>query len=100
MSLTLGNFKFQTSAITGWESEDLKFGKEFTILLGENGTGKTPMMWGMAYALGYPLELAPDISNNSTHTSITLQQGDSEYKFIRSTAKDFAVAELLPGVIE
>lgn len=91
MSVNLENFKFQTNSITGWESEEIKFGKEFTILLGGNGTGKTPMMWGMAYALGYPLDLATDITNNSSHTSFILNHAGSKYKFVRSTSKEFLV---------
>ena len=91
MSVKINSFKYNSITPTGWISEEIKFGKEFTVLLGENGSGKTPMMWGIAYALGYPLELATEITTNVASTSIDLIVGTNNYTINRYLSEKFKI---------
>jgi len=45
----------------GWGSQDLEFGDKITQLYGPNGSGKTPIVLAIVYALGYPSIFRDDI---------------------------------------
>lgn len=97
MNIKLKSFRYFSSQATKWHSEQIEFSDYFTIFLGDNGTGKTPMLWGMAYALGYPHKLAPDISSNVDTAEICLTKGNADYTFARKIQETFFLSVTSKG---
>jgi hypothetical protein len=59
--MKLYSLRIEPRKPVGWESEGLLFGKNITELFGPNGSGKTPVIQSIAYALGYPVKYRDDI---------------------------------------
>ncbi|MCC7406351.1 MAG: hypothetical protein IT288_18295 [Bdellovibrionales bacterium] len=91
MKIKLKSFRYHSSLATKWQSEHIHFSPTFTVFMGDNGTGKTPMLWGMAYALGYPLALAPDIASNVDAAELVLEKNGVDYRFSRRIQDNFSV---------
>lgn len=91
MKIEIKSFRYYSSLATKWQSEPIKFSPAFTVFMGDNGTGKTPMLWGMAYALGYPLALAPEISSNVDVAEIVLNKNGIDYTFSRKLQDTFFI---------
>jgi len=65
----------------GWESAELFFANYVTELFGPNGSGKTPIVHSIVFALGYPVKYRDDILANCDAAVLTLV--DSENAKIR-----------------
>jgi AAA domain len=61
LSLRLKSLAYTRRGQDGWSSGPFPFSDGLTVLEGPNGAGKTPMLKGIAYCLGHPLQLPPDI---------------------------------------
>jgi hypothetical protein len=64
---------------SGWGSGCLTFGASTTLLLGPNGSGKTPLMRALAYCLGHPVELPPLLSERCRAVIIAMLTDDGRY---------------------
>ncbi|HYX32755.1 MAG TPA: AAA family ATPase [Oligoflexus sp.] len=91
MPLILKTYDYRPRGEGGWESERITFAEDFTIFGGENGSGKTPMLEGMGFALGYPLELPPEIIENCAAARLKVEINNVEYVIERLIEADFEV---------
>ncbi|MFP2896720.1 AAA family ATPase [Corallococcus sp. 4LFB] len=100
MSAQLLSVEFLPRGRLGWGTRLLDFSKSITLLLGPNGSGKTPIMHGIAYALGGAVSLPPAIrkmclairidirdSNNTKH-EITRSIEDNFQASVKSPSKE------------
>ncbi len=74
--------------VTGWGSRKLTFAKEITQLYGENGSGKTPIVKSLAYALGYKCEFRDEIYTRCDSVRLITLVDGKEYQFRRFYSKD------------
>jgi len=74
----------------GWRSKALKFGRVTTLVTGDNGAGKTPMLRALALALGAKVELPPEVLEHCQAVRLELQSGPTSVKIERSFAHVFA----------
>lgn len=81
------SLKFISKQPSGWESEELSFGKIITFLHGENGSGKTPLLLGIVYCLGYPSEFRNDIISNCLSIRLKIKIGTPTFVIERSLDK-------------
>lgn len=94
------NLKFVSKGSRGWESEELLFGRTMTFLHGENGSGKTPLLLGIVYCLGYPSEFRSDIVSNCLSVELKIKIGMNSFLIARTfdkrswSAKNLATDEL------
>jgi hypothetical protein len=66
------------------------FSDDLTILAGENGAGKTPMLKGLAYCLGYPIQLPPEIIIHCTSILLELYNDDRLVRLERKIQLEFS----------
>jgi len=59
--MRLLNLKFNPNQPNGWESPLLEFGYRTTSLFAKNGSGKTPIVQGIAFSLGSEVKFREDI---------------------------------------
>lgn len=69
----------------GWTSGRREFGTFQTFVTGENGAGKTPVMKGIAYALGHTLKLTDEVKANCASIRLTLRVDGRKVQIERST---------------
>ena len=89
MSVRLARLDFKPRGVSGWITPPLVFGAVLTILHGPNGSGKTPILKGLAFALGHPAKLPPDIVNHCESVCLTLSEGASRTTVERSIVDQF-----------
>jgi hypothetical protein len=68
--MRLVHFKFNPSQPNGWESPLLEFGYRTTSLFAKNGSGKTPIVQGIAFALGSETKFREDIRAHCRSVSL------------------------------
>jgi len=61
LSIYLKTLAFTRRGESGWTAGPYAFSRGITVLEGPNGAGKTPMLKGIAYCLGHPISLPPDV---------------------------------------
>src|ERR1017187_10009626 len=83
MSARLSALRFAPRGSSGWTTPNLKFGRILTLVLGPNGSGKTPILKGLAFALGHPVELPPDIRMRCESVSLALVEGGNPLRVER-----------------
>lgn len=59
--MRLKSLHIEPMGATGWESPVLEFGERTTMLFAPNGSGKTPLIRGLASALGFQNKFRTDI---------------------------------------
>jgi chromosome segregation ATPase len=57
---------------SGWSLPGLPFGDQITQLFGPNGSGKTPVIQSIAFALGYPIKFRDDIYKHCQAVVLTV----------------------------
>lgn len=90
MSFKLRRLEFRPRA-GGWTSGRLDFGEPFTLIHGPNGSGKTPLIKGMVYALGCPVEIPPEITSQCASVELDLESDDGLWRIERPFADTFSV---------
>lgn len=75
-NLNLESFQF-TSKENGWKSPLIEFADGITAFEGPNGSGKTPLMNGIAYAFGLSVSLPVDIVEKCQFAILNLKMLDN-----------------------
>ena len=91
MSARLHSLGFTPRGPSGWTTPFLEFGRIVTLVHGPNGSGKTPILKGIAFALGYPIELPPDVSRQCESVVLTISDGGNPVRIERVICDDFDV---------
>ncbi|MBP0598847.1 hypothetical protein J8I26_12070 [Herbaspirillum sp. LeCh32-8] len=87
--MKLLSLQFIPRGKSGWESPLLQFGERTTSLYAENESGKTPLMQGMAFCLGYHTTFREDIKDQCSAIELTIEYQGSQYRFSRDIGNDF-----------
>lgn len=74
-----------------WSSRRLVFGRRVTQLYGDNGSGKTPIVQSIAFALGYKVEYHLDILERVDRVVLEVQVDSNQYIITRRVKSDFDV---------
>ncbi len=89
MSARLSALRFAPRGSSGWTTPPLSFGRILTLVLGPNGSGKTPILKGLAFALGYPVELPPDVQTRCESVELTLTESGNPVRVERKIGQAF-----------
>jgi len=89
MSVRLQSFQYRPQGLDGWGSPFLHFGDMFTAVQGPNGSGKTPIMKGIAQGLGHEVELPPDVMTRCGFAELTLMVEGRSVVLTRRLDTDF-----------
>ena len=73
----------------GWGSGRLELAAQLTSLHAPNGSGKTPIVMMVVYALGYPITFRDDISSKCQSVRLDVTHGGVPYTIERIIDKDF-----------
>jgi hypothetical protein len=92
--MKLIKLKINPSGKDGWGSKDLMFGSDITQLYGPNGSGKTPVIHSIAFALGYPVRYREDIIAKCSSVSLTVEHEEELFTFERSFSDKFHIKVL------
>ena len=90
MSFKLRRLEFRPRA-GGWTSGSLRFGEPFTLIHGPNGSGKTPLIKGIVFALGCPVEIPLEISSRCSSVELDIEADDGLWRIERPFADKFSV---------
>lgn len=90
MSVRLKTFQFLPREEDGWGSPEYEFDKLTTLVTGENGAGKTPMLRGLALALGSKFELPQAIKDKSRAVRLVLDTSSGPVVVERSLGQTYA----------
>lgn len=75
----------------GWSSGKLSFGSRSTQLFAENGSGKTPIVQAIVFALGYKIDFRDDIIEHCDRVILEARADDKTYKIQRAVKARFDV---------
>jgi hypothetical protein len=92
MTVRLDSLRFVARDPAGLGTPELRFGNVLTLVLGNNGSGKTVILKGLAYALGHPIELPPEIRARSNSVVVGLREGDTRFLIERQIQSGFAIS--------
>lgn len=67
----------------GWGSGVLRFGGITTLLLGPNGSGKTPILKALDFCLGVPVELPPEVKERCLAVAVTFMGNAGPHRIER-----------------
>lgn len=73
----------------GWGSGELELASKVTTLHAPNGSGKTPIVLMLVYALGYPVTFRDDIASKCQSVRLKVHHGGVSYTIERVVDKDF-----------
>jgi hypothetical protein len=73
----------------GWGSGELEFASKVTSLHAPNGSGKTPIVLMVVYALGYPVTFRDDIASKCRSVRLKVHHGGVSYIIERVIDRDF-----------
>lgn len=90
MSVLLHSIEFSPRAsLKGWSSGPFLFSDVLTVIAGPNGAGKTPLLKGLAYCLGYAIQLPTEIIQKCATVRLVLKTGLDEISVERRIAVEF-----------
>jgi len=92
--MKLLELKIHPDGVHGWESSRLIFGDKITQLYGPNGSGKTPIMQSIVYALGFPVKFRNDISEHCSLVELKVLSANTVYTIKRNISTEFDVTVL------
>lgn len=75
----------------GWSSGRLAFGRRSTQLFAENGSGKTPIVQAIVFALGYKVDFRDDIIEHCDRVILEVAVDDRTYRIQRAVKVPFDV---------
>ncbi len=78
MSFALVSLEFVPRGEAGWSSNRLVFGDFLTLVRGPNDSGKTPILEGIAYALGNPAELPVEVRSACSAVVLEMKKETGE----------------------
>lgn len=87
----LKSLQFWSDNKNGWQSKELKFGKSFTFVHGENSCGKTPLLRSIFFALGMQASFRNDIIENATGVKLDIELSGVSYIFKRKFSDNYKV---------
>lgn len=90
--MKLLELKIHPEGQSGWQSNRLTFGEKITQLYGPNGSGKTPIIQSIVYALGYPVVFRNDINEKCASVELKVDFDGVTYTLLRDIGKQFSVA--------
>lgn len=85
---------------SGWESRNLLFADSVTQLFGPNGSGKTPLVQAIVFALGYKVEFRDDIVENCESVRLEIRSNEQTYVLHRKIGGRSDVSVEREGGIE
>ncbi len=92
VSFELVSFEFTPRGDAGWTSGRLVFGEFLTLVRGPNDSGKTPVMKGIAYALGNVAELPAEVRAHCSAAVLQVRSPDgSVCRISRDTSRSYPV---------
>ncbi|WP_224247983.1 hypothetical protein [Hyalangium gracile] len=91
MNPLLKSLRFQARRGAQWISTDFRFGTNLTVLHGPNGSGKTPVIKGIVYALGYPIELTPEVRASFESIEVVVSRDAEDYSIKRIVDSEFEI---------
>ena len=86
----LTSLLFNPRGSSGWTTGRLLFGRTINLFLGPNGSGKTPAMKGIPFALGHPIEFPADIKERCCSVTLNILTGAKEYAIERQITGGFS----------
>jgi predicted nucleic acid-binding Zn-ribbon protein len=89
--MKLRALKLLPSSPDGWESEELEFGKFVTELFAPNGSGKTPVIQSIAFALGFPVKYRDDVLQMCSAVRLVLSGREGDIQIVRRLGERFDV---------
>jgi hypothetical protein len=97
MNVLLHSLEFSPRGLRGWSSGPFRFSKALTVLEGPNGAGKTPLLKGLAYCLGYSIQLPLEIIRNCATVILKLESNDRVISVERSITLEFHITISIDG---
>lgn len=82
----------------GWSSGKLVFGRRSTQLFAKNGSGKTPLVQAIVFALGYKVDFRDDIIEHCDRVILEVAVDDKAYRIQRAVKASFDVTVECAGV--
>jgi len=95
--MKLLELKIHSEGAHGWESSRLIFGEKITQLYGPNGSGKTPVIQSIVYALGFPIKFRDDITAHCSLVELKVLFEHIPYTIKRNIGNDFDITVLVGG---
>jgi hypothetical protein len=92
--MTLESLEILPRGADGWGSGPLRFGRHTTLLLGPNGTGKTPVLKALSYALGHPVELPALVREKCQAVRLDLRGSEGKYRVERQLTSSGVVVTI------
>jgi hypothetical protein len=90
MTAELRSLAFNPRGSSGWTTGKLLFGRTINLFLGPNGSGKTPAIKGVPFALGHPIEFPADIKERCSSVTLNIRRGATEHAIERQIASGFS----------
>lgn len=83
--------------VSGWFSDELKFGDHITHLWGPNGCGKTPIVQSVAFCLGYPCVFREDIYKYCHYAILKVEVNNDILKIKRKIESNLEIEVIEPN---
>lgn len=81
----------ESTSSEGWSSEELIFGDEMTQVYGANGSGKTPIIKFIVFALGFSCKFRDDIYQNCSYVNLFFSHNKKSFHIKRKIDLDFEI---------
>jgi hypothetical protein len=95
--MSLKSLQLTPRGTDGWGVGPLLFGRCTTLLLGPNGSGKTPIMKAIAFCLGQPTEFPPKVLEKCSAATLTLEDSEGSYAIRRALSPSVDIEVLGPS---
>jgi hypothetical protein len=92
MSVLLHSLQFSPrGSLRGWSAGPFFFSDVLTVITGPNGAGKTPLLKGLAYCLGYAIQLPVEILQNCAAVHLLFKSDLSIIAVERTITVEFRI---------
>jgi hypothetical protein len=90
--MRLISLEIEPNGKNGWHFPKTDFGYSITQLFGPNGSGKTPTIQFIVYAMGLPVIFREIIYDKCKAVILRCEIADKEYSFVRQIQKEFSAS--------